>query len=142
MIYPASSMQSKDNISDDDIMTALSRVGLEDLPTRFNGLDVADIDWSRILSLGEQQRLALARLILHEPVIVFLDESTSALDLKAQRRFYEWMIHDANCSFVSVGHRPSLVQFHRRVLQLNSGPHGEWTLMSAQQYLGHESKII
>lgn len=63
----------------DDMIQVLERVRLGDILSRFNGLD-SIYEWSSVLSLGEQQRLAFARLLLSKPKLVLLDESTSALD--------------------------------------------------------------
>lgn len=63
----------------DDLIEALQLVRLGDILSRFNGLD-AKHEWSSVLSLGEQQRLAFARLLLAKPKLILMDESTSALD--------------------------------------------------------------
>lgn len=63
----------------DDLIRALEDVHLGYLLSRFSGLDTTN-EWSSVLSLGEQQRLAFARLLLSRPDLVLLDESTSALD--------------------------------------------------------------
>jgi len=63
----------------EDLMEVLEVVRLGDILSRFNGLD-SMYEWSSVLSLGEQQRLAFARLLLSKPRLVLLDESTSALD--------------------------------------------------------------
>lgn len=63
----------------EDLMQVLEVVRLGDILSRFNGLD-SIYEWSSVLSLGEQQRLAFARLLLSKPRLVLLDESTSALD--------------------------------------------------------------
>lgn len=85
------------------------------------------LDWSNTLSLGEQQRLAFGRLLINRPRLVILDESTSALDIVAERRMYslirERLISPAGvpASYVSVGHRPTLMQFHDLKLLLRDG---------------------
>lgn len=63
----------------DDLVRVLEAVRLGDILSRFNGLD-SIYEWSSVLSLGEQQRLAFARLLLAKPSLALLDESTSALD--------------------------------------------------------------
>ena len=99
------------------ILDVLNRVGLQKLAA---DIDVID-DWTKRLSLGEQQRLAFARLLLIRPALVFLDEATSALDEKSEATLYR-MLRDApwRPAIVSVGHRSTLIQFHDRILDLTA----------------------
>ena len=83
---------------------------------RGSGLD-ATADWASMLSLGEQQRLAIARVLLARPGLVLMDESTSALDVGNEAAAYA-LLKEAGVAVVSVGHRPSLTRFHSRVLRL------------------------
>lgn len=71
--------ENPDRPSTDDLIQVLDKVGLSYLLTRFSSLDII-CEWSSVLSLGEQQRIAFARLLLSRPKLVLLDESTSALD--------------------------------------------------------------
>jgi putative ATP-binding cassette transporter len=110
------------------ILDVLNRVGLQKLAA---DIDVVD-DWTKRLSLGEQQRLAFARLLLIRPALVFLDEATSALDEKSEAALYR-MLRDApwRPAIVSVGHRSTLVQFHDRILDLTAHspiPSGDETI--------------
>ncbi len=74
-------------------------------------------DWTKQLSLGEQQRLAFARLLLIQPQYALLDEATSALDLEQETQLYSHL--QASCiSFISVGHRSTLLNHHQQVLHL------------------------
>jgi putative ATP-binding cassette transporter len=76
-----------------------------------------------ILSLGEQQRIAMARVLLQQPRLVFLDEATSALDESSETALYEQLIsQNPRMTLVSVGHRSSLRHLHNR----------RWTLKDAQ----------
>jgi putative ATP-binding cassette transporter len=77
------------------------------------------VDWTNVLSLGEQQRVSFARIFLHKPVLAFLDESTSSLDEQNERLLYE-NLQATGISFVSVGHSPALKEFHDYLLVLNS----------------------
>lgn len=95
---------------------ALSVVGLSDLPTRIGGFDKVH-DWPKLLSLGEQQRLAFARLILASPKLAILDECSSALDHSSEQRLYAYLA-DAKIAFISVGHRTSLLAYHDFILRL------------------------
>ena len=113
--------------SDADLETVLGRVRLSTLLQREGGLD-AEVDWSGVLSLGEQQRLAFARLLLARPRLAVLDESTSALDLATEERLYR-ALAAAGVTCLSVGHRPSLRAYHTRVLEL--APGGAWALAPA-----------
>jgi putative ATP-binding cassette transporter len=75
--------------------------------------------WNRMLSLGEQQRIGIARAILHAPDFLFLDEATASLDEPAEAALYK-LLHERlpNATIVSIGHRSTLVAFHRRGLTL------------------------
>ena len=75
-----------------------------ELAGRVGGL-AAEVEWAHMLSLGEQQRVAMARLLLHRPSLAFLDEATSALDLATESRLYATMRTCCDC-YVSVGKSP------------------------------------
>ncbi|KAK9070614.1 hypothetical protein SSX86_011016 [Deinandra increscens subsp. villosa] len=100
----------------DDLIKALEDVHLGYLLSRFSGLDTVN-DWSSVLSLGEQQRLAFARLLLTRPDLVLLDESTSALDEANEAHMYE-KVNAAGITYISIGHRTSLGKFHVNALQI------------------------
>lgn len=75
--------------------------------------------WSEQLSPGEQQRVAFARVLLQKPDWIFLDESTSMLDLDNEKHLYQLLkTHLPNCSIVSVGHRPSIDAFHDHIINM------------------------
>jgi vitamin B12/bleomycin/antimicrobial peptide transport system ATP-binding/permease protein len=126
LIYP----NLRENITDAEIQEALKIVNLEDLGDRMGGLD-AEKDWAAVLSQGEQQRLAFARILLSQPKYVILDEATSALDVPNERRLYS-LLQSLDITYISVGHRPSLVDYHQRVLEL--GAEDGWQLQSAETY--------
>jgi putative ATP-binding cassette transporter len=77
-------------------------------------------DWGDELSLGEQQRLGFARLLVNKPQLAILDEATSALDLENEAIMYEALAKLPGITYLSVGHRPSLVRFHTNRLRLLS----------------------
>ena len=115
-----------DDDDDDDLcLDILRKVRLESLASRVGNNNETHglrsrCDWSKILSLGEQQRLAFARILYNKPSVVFLDEATSALDLDSEQIMYD-LLRDMNITYLSVGHRPSLVKFHNRKLMLQQG---------------------
>ncbi|WP_294151695.1 ABC transporter ATP-binding protein/permease [uncultured Selenomonas sp.] len=109
--------------TDEELAAALHDVGLERLVGDLDRID----DWSRILSLGEQQRLAFARVLLVKPQWVFLDEATSALDEPREQEMYELLKKRLpGLSIVSVGHRSTLFAQHEEELHLTGD--GSWTL--------------
>jgi vitamin B12/bleomycin/antimicrobial peptide transport system ATP-binding/permease protein len=101
---------------DDKLHHILEQVNLPDLDHRFGGLDTQQ-DWSSVLSLGEQQRLTFARLLLNQPQYAILDEATSALDLENEASLYR-QLQMTQTTFLSVGHRQTLVEYHQRILDL------------------------
>ena len=101
---------------DEEISRILKLVGLEHFATRLDDVD----DWSRILSLGEQQRLAFARILLIRPNWIFLDEATSALDEPRERALYNLLYQELPAvSTISVGHRSTLFGLHDTELHLS-----------------------
>ncbi len=109
--------------SDDAIRSALDTVSLGHLGGRLD--EVAD--WAKVLSPGEQQRISFARVLLGEPKVVFLDESTSALDEGQEFALYRALRTQLpDCIVVSVSHRPTLEQHHDRRLELLGD--GGWRL--------------
>ena len=106
----------------------LIAVGLPALATR-----IADeAHWNRILSLGEQQRIAVARAILHAPDFLLLDECTASLDEPAEAALYRLLRERLpNTTIISIGHRSTLAAFHTRHLALK--PDGDhFTLREAE----------
>ena len=116
--------------SDEHLTSVLNEVNLKTLIDRYPNLDIKQ-DWPRILSLGEQQRLAFARLLLNSPSFAVLDEATSALDIETEKRLYN-LLKERELSLISVGHRPSLKDFHENILELNGK--GDWKLFTSNKY--------
>jgi putative ATP-binding cassette transporter len=117
LLYP----HPDQKVDEEKIKDALTRVGLEHLMPR---LDEAE-SWSQVLSGGEQQRLAFARVMIHPPDILIMDEPTSSLDELSQFRMMEYMrdfLPDA--MVIHVGHRPGLEPFHDREIKLVREQHG------------------
>jgi putative ATP-binding cassette transporter len=97
------------------LTAVLKAVGLGALAGELDTVE----NWSQRLSLGEQQRLAFARVLLTEPALLFLDEATSALDEPAEAHLYESLRAASwRPTVVSVGHRSTLRRFHDRILEL------------------------
>ena len=119
-----------ERFSDAQLRHVLEQVRLPELVQRYPDLDIKQ-DWPRLLSLGEQQRLAFARLLLNGPRFVVLDEATSALDVTTEKHLYE-LLCQREMAFVSVGHRPTLTAFHDTVLELDG--QGGWRLLPAAGY--------
>lgn len=105
----------------EQIGTALDKVGLAHLKERLE----EEAPWDQTLSGGEKQRLAFARLFLHNPDIVVLDEATSALDAKSQDKMMDLLNKELpNATVVSVAHRVELEAFHTRKIVLERGKGG------------------
>ena len=120
--------------SDATLVQTLERVNLGYLLTRTDNASLdATGDWSSILSLGEQQRLAFARVLLARPPVAVLDEATSALDAENEAEMYALLRRLPDTAFVSVGHRASLLGYHDDVLRLE-GRGGAWRILSAEAY--------
>lgn len=77
-----------------------------------------ETNWEEEISLGEKQRLAIARLIHHEPQIAVLDECTSAVSTSMEERLY-WLLNQKGITYITISHRPVLEAFHRKILCIN-----------------------
>jgi putative ATP-binding cassette transporter len=113
LIYP----YNYTDIKEERLYEVIEKVGLSYLTERFGGLNIQQ-DWSEILSLGEQQRLAFGRFLIAKPKYVILDEATSALDINNEEKLYNFL-REMSTTFVSVGHRPTLRKFHQVVINLS-----------------------
>ncbi len=115
LVYPRAAAETPH----DSLAEALRAVGLPELVDRLD----EDANWAQRLSIGEQQRLAFARVLLARPEIVFLDEATSALDEAAEISLYR-LLREApwKPTIVSVGHHGTLRRFHDAVVDLARGP--------------------
>lgn len=121
--------------TDNELLEILKQVTLGDLAARMgDGDPIAGLeavaDWSNMLSLGEQQRLAFGRILVNRPKLVILDEATSALDMVSELKMYQLLQNMARktmnggtlsapgLTYISVGHRPSLLAYHDKRLRL------------------------
>lgn len=114
LIYP----NAKVDLRDEELHQVLQKVNLSDLAERFGGFEV-EKDWSDVLSLGEQQRLAFARILVTKPKYAILDEATSALDVNNEENLYRLLL-ETETTFISVGHRPTLKKYHQIIVNLAS----------------------
>jgi putative ATP-binding cassette transporter len=123
--YPA----EPGDIPDEQIQQALVKVALPHLVDRLDEKQ----DWAKVLSPGEQQRVAFARILLNQPKAVFLDEATSALDPGLEMTLYQLIREEcAQSIVVSVSHRPAVEQHHEKHLAL-LGEDGKWRLMPVEK---------
>ncbi len=111
-------------VSNAALVEVVQRVGLSETLKRIGGFN-AIIDWPNFLSTGEQQRLAFARLLLAKPEFIFLDESTTALDVKSEERMYQ-ELGRLTKTYVSVGYHMTLAKYHTHILELKGD--GTWSL--------------
>ena len=118
------------DIDDEELLRALDSVNLPDMAGHFGGLD-AELDWAKVLSVGEQQRVAFARVLLAAPRYAMLDEATSALDIANEDSLYRLLAASAT-TLISVGHRSSILKYHPHVLELSGD--GTWRLYAAADY--------
>lgn len=117
LAYPLPS----DAFPDDAYRAVIERCGLEKFVEQLHGED----RWDNVMSGGEQQRLAFARVLLHQPEWVFLDEATSALDEDNQAQMMSLFRQElASTAVISIGHRPGLDAFHDRTMTLVKGDEG------------------
>jgi putative ATP-binding cassette transporter len=114
LLYPG----QNDDLSDEQITTLLQDVNLAEIAGRVDGDYNRTVDWTNVLSLGEQQRISFARLVLRKPTIAFLDEATSALDEANELLLYT-LLKGGKHTFISVGHRSTLKEYHDQLLSLH-----------------------
>jgi vitamin B12/bleomycin/antimicrobial peptide transport system ATP-binding/permease protein len=124
ILYPR--MDAK--VEDLQLRQVLIQVNLPDLEERHGGFN-AERNWAEVLSLGEQQRLIFARLLIHQPSYAILDEATSALDAENEKHLYQ-QLQASGMTFMSIGHRESLSNYHRSVLELTE--HQTWSLTTTE----------
>lgn len=126
LIYPSAAS----GLSDEQLLAILEEVHLPQLAERVGGLDAVQ-DWDKLLSVGEQQRLAFGRVLVHRPSIVILDEATSALDSGNEALLYA-RLRDSGTTLISIAHRAAVLRHHTHVLQLMG--EGAWAVHEASGY--------
>jgi len=126
LIYPSTHA----DLSDEQLLAILEQVHLPRLAERVGGLDAVR-DWDKLLSVGEQQRLAFGRVLVHAPRIVILDEATSALDSANEASLYS-RLRESGTTLISIAHRPAVLRHHTHVLHLMG--EGAWEVHDAAAY--------
>ncbi|MBP7565244.1 MAG: ABC transporter ATP-binding protein/permease [Burkholderiaceae bacterium] len=127
MTYPA----SETSMDDAALLRLLHDVQLPELARRAGGLESVR-DWEKVLSVGEQQRLAFSRVLVRNPRLVILDEATSALDSANEAALYQ-RVRASGASVISIAHRPAVLAHHTHVLQLQG--EGRWALHPAEGFM-------
>lgn len=126
LIYPS----AQSELSDEQLLAILEQVHLPQLVERVGGLESVQ-DWEKLLSVGEQQRLAFGRVLVHAPRIVILDEATSALDSGNEASLYG-RLRDSGATLISIAHRPAVLRHHTHVLHLMG--EGAWEVHEANGF--------
>jgi putative ATP-binding cassette transporter len=126
LIYPS----AQSGLSDEQLLEILEQVHLPRLAERVGGLDAVH-DWEKLLSVGEQQRLAFGRVLVHAPGIVILDEATSALDSANEASLYG-RLRASGTTLISIAHRAAVLRHHTHVLRLTG--EGAWEVHEASGY--------
>ncbi|MFF5864407.1 ABC transporter ATP-binding protein/permease [Pseudomonas sp. NPDC012596] len=119
LLYP----HAKD-VPDETLLAVLEKVRLGTLLSKYGTLDTVR-DWGKVLSLGEQQRIAFARILVSRPSFVYLDEATSAVDQDTENHLYG-LLAQCGASYISIGHRLNILQHHDCILTLTEG--GGWSV--------------
>jgi ABC-type uncharacterized transport system fused permease/ATPase subunit len=120
MTYP--DVTASKELSSERLTEILKTVDLSYLMDR-EGVMMEETNWEEELSLGEKQRLAIARLVHHRPKFAVLDECTSAVSSEMERRLYQICLEN-NITFVTISHRPALQAYHDQMLAIGDGKCG------------------
>lgn len=126
LLYPSGTSK----LGDAELLEILDQAHLPHLAARVGGLDAVQ-DWEKLLSVGEQQRLAFARMLVHRPSIVILDEATSALDSGNEASLYA-RLRANGTTLISIAHRAAVLRHHTHVLRLLGD--GAWEMHDAEGY--------
>ena len=122
-------------VTDGELHAVLQSVNLPDLVERCGGFEI-EVDFAKVLSGGEAQRLAVARVLLGKPRYAVLDEATSALDIENESHLYD-ALRALGITLVSVSHHPGLLRYHQHVLEVTGD--GTWALHDTATYRVGES---
>jgi vitamin B12/bleomycin/antimicrobial peptide transport system ATP-binding/permease protein len=124
LLYPHMDTEVEDTY----LSKILIQVNLPDLIQQHGGFNTEQ-NWGQVLSLGEQQRLIFARLLISKPRYAILDEATSALDAQNEKQLYQ-QLRASGMTFLSVGHRESLSDYHHSILDISTDR--TWSLKAAE----------
>lgn len=138
LTYPDSTAAS--SLKLDKIREILGQVGVEHLADRPNVLD-APTNWQEALSLGEQQRLAIARLIFHQPAFAILDECTSAVPDSVVEVLYR-VCQDLRITYITISHRPALKRHHEFMLTIGESTESKWSFRDLRPESEIESPVL
>ncbi|ESW35638.1 hypothetical protein PHAVU_001G251800 [Phaseolus vulgaris] len=136
LIYPLTADQEVKPLTDRGMVELLKNVDLEYLLDRYP--PEKEVNWGEELSLGEQQRLGMARLFYHKPTFAILDECTSAVTTDMEERFCA-KVRAMGTSCITISHRPALVAFHDVVLSLDG--EGGWSVHHKREGSPKEMEI-
>ncbi len=128
--YPPRDDDNSNPISDGELLKLLQMVNLGYLLDRFD-LEIA-MDWPNILSVGEQQRIGMARVLFRQPSHAVLDECTSAVPTDIEAKFYEFLIANGT-TFISVAHHETCRQYHDCALELDGKGNYTFTLIDKEE---------
>jgi ABC-type uncharacterized transport system fused permease/ATPase subunit len=137
LTYPETAEHMK--ISKEAARTILEKVDLAYLADRAEVFE-KETNWEQEISLGEKQRLAIARLIFHDPKFAILDECTSAVSTKMEERLY-WMLAKEGITYITISHRPTLETFHLKKLCINGDEDKTYTYESLQTVASLEAHV-
>ncbi|KAF9105384.1 hypothetical protein BGX29_000083 [Mortierella sp. GBA35] len=136
-VYPHKEMAS--TVTDADILRVLKLVRLEHLVDTVEDFDhVYTLDWNKMLSPGEQQKLAFARLFYAKPMFAVLDESTCSMDSTSEKEMFRQCCL-LNITCITVCHQVNLERYHQHRIALDG--HGGWTSSAIPQPYGSSSSV-
>eukprot|EP00512_Aurantiochytrium_limacinum_P013995 CAMPEP_0171572062 /NCGR_PEP_ID=MMETSP0961-20121227/3878_1 /TAXON_ID=87120 /ORGANISM="Aurantiochytrium limacinum, Strain ATCCMYA-1381" /LENGTH=1321 /DNA_ID=CAMNT_0012126795 /DNA_START=328 /DNA_END=4290 /DNA_ORIENTATION=+ len=124
MLYPLLEHQAE-KIPDAQLEALMHKVDLGYLLDREDVREGREVDWDAILSMGEKQRLAMARVFFHKPQFLILDECSSGVSASLERRFYE-QLEAEGVTCITISHRPVLERYHDVVLNILGDGEGGW----------------
>lgn len=138
VIYPRT--EKENTVSDDELKEILKIVKIDDIVDSVGGWD-AEREWKEDLSMGVQQRIAMARLFYHSPKFAILDECTSSVSLEIERIMYTHA-RSLGTSLLTVSHRPSLWKYHNLILQFDGSGGYVFTDLDAEARLKLEEEKL